>query len=677
MPPAIVEVPNNDLRITGQVCTQPPEEVVFPVKVLFIADQSTSLQLCTDPQKRRFAAMSSVIEANAAQPNVLFGFIGFSSWVRTQKFTKDPSKMKPYLDAASGLGPATDYQGALATAIKMLEEDMLESGPIRARTRYVVIFVTDGIPEPRCNAGCEDDLTSCANGEDDDGDGLIDDADDSCQNLEDTTLHPDTLYGQCNTTKEIGKTDYVDYPGSCPDYNQSEQIMQRLSEILALKDVYSAGSVTFHSVYLFTDDPQILDDESCALLFGYSAEPARALLTQMAALGGGTFRDVNLTEDVSQSFQFDFSTLEAPQWLTDFMAVNASARMVNGVLEPDSDMDGLSDPREKAAGTRFDKADTDGDGYGDLAEWAFATLGFDAVDPNAPAVPCGQGLDLDGDRLPDCVEGFMGTDPRGPDTDADGLVDWLEVAAGTDPLVPDAGGDPDFDGVLTREELRGGTDPLTADPLNWKDERTRYDLKDLGETEDGRRCYAFDVDGLGMAVTPILEDLGRNRILLYSLERPVTLITAAPTAQVACIEARYEGEAGKTPLNGHVDVGDAFWKGLREELGPRLVDIEDCIDTEPDFRLSRTQLDEVITDCLPGKLAVGGYLRTREELLALTHRYLDPNVQPLFPRTGEQLFVPLEQFDPTQHCHRPGDVDALIELIQRAQAVCRSCKPKL
>ena len=53
--------------------------------------------------------------------------------------------MAAYLDPSQGLGPATDYQGALATALRLLESDMVESGvAVRARTRYIVTFISDG-----------------------------------------------------------------------------------------------------------------------------------------------------------------------------------------------------------------------------------------------------------------------------------------------------------------------------------------------------------------------------------------------------------------------------------------------------------------------------------------------------------------------------------------------------
>ena len=49
----------------------------------------------------------------------------------------------------------------------MIEQDMLNSPiSLRARTKYIVMFISDGVPEPRCDAGCEDDATNCADGED-------------------------------------------------------------------------------------------------------------------------------------------------------------------------------------------------------------------------------------------------------------------------------------------------------------------------------------------------------------------------------------------------------------------------------------------------------------------------------------------------------------------------------
>ena len=58
--------------------------------------------------------------------------------------------------------PAT-YQGALSSSLRLLEADMIAAGPaLRSRSKYRVIFVSDGAPEPRCRLGCEDDQTRCS-----------------------------------------------------------------------------------------------------------------------------------------------------------------------------------------------------------------------------------------------------------------------------------------------------------------------------------------------------------------------------------------------------------------------------------------------------------------------------------------------------------------------------------
>jgi len=75
------------------------------------------------------------------------------------------------------------------------------------------------------------------------------------------------------------------------------------------------------------------------------------------------------------------------------------------------------------------------------------------------------GLDFDGDGLPNAQERAAGTDPWSSDTDGDGITDTDEIARGWNPLVPDA--DPDMDGISTSEEISMfGTDPVKTDSDN-------------------------------------------------------------------------------------------------------------------------------------------------------------------------------------------------------------------
>jgi hypothetical protein len=439
---------DNQLRIKGQFCTERSGEVSFPVKVLYILDQSASLQ-CTDSGQRRFGALRNSVDALRRRPNTEFAFIGFSSWSREVEFTRNRDDVADFLDPNQGLGPATDYQGALATAVRLIESDMLDVGPAeRARTRYQVVFVSDGVPEPRCNAGCEDANDPCTDGEDNDGDGLVDANDPDCDNLDDNSLRPDNLYGVCNTTQEIPDDVYVDMSGICPAYNQPPQINRRIEELLTLKDTYSVGGVTLHSVLLFS--PQNIVEQVCpdaGASFGYDKAQAEALLRGMARQGNGTFRDVNLDTDNDDFLRFDITSLKAEQTLTSMMASNIHLHRQGEELLVDTDHDGLADATEREIGTDPLSDDTDGDNYHDLFEQIFRTEGFDPTDATQPALSCDDNDDRDQDGLNGCEESFLGTSTLLADSDGDDLLDWHEMRYGTDPLVADANSDLEFDGV--------------------------------------------------------------------------------------------------------------------------------------------------------------------------------------------------------------------------------------
>lgn len=679
--PPPVERTDDRLRIVGEVCTEPADVTPFPVKILFLLDQSASLQ-CTDPNNRRFAALRRVVDGLTPLPNVQFGFVGFASWSRKQAFTRDLDAINRFLDPGQGLGPATDYQGALASAVEILERDMREAGAaIRARTRYVVVFVSDGSPEPRCRPGCEDDRARCGNGVDDDGDGLTDGADPDCDDLGDASLRPDVLYGVCNTDLEVPEDVYVDYPGRCPEYNMPRQITQRVDDLRALERIYAAGDVTLHTVFLAS--PQEVVEGVCpgaSQSFGYNGELARALLEGMADAGGGSFRDVNVDEDEG-FLDFDYAALRAPFLATAFAAFNQNALAGPVGPVPDSDGDGLADDFEGPNGLDRHGIDTDGDGYGDRFEDAFRRAGFDPRDPGLPALPCGAPEDTDGDGASDCEEAFLGTDPRLPDSDGDRMVDGVELRLGTDPLVADGDADPDFDGVVNRDELRAGTDPAVADADRFAREAVRTRLDDLGERPvpdretgepEARRCYRFDVADLRLAVTTDPRERGRNRVLLDVLGEPVGLSGNRAVARRGCVEASYPGPGARLPASGVVDVTASAWDDLRIELERRLIGIAGCLGIEP-LALDRPRLEEVVDVCLPSRVALDGRLFEREDLIGLVRAYTDAGLAARFPRDPSDLFHPIEVFDAEAHCHKPWEIERLMGFLELIDAACAAC----
>ena len=685
---------DNLLTVRGEHCVQPDATVEFPVKVLLIVDQSASLQ-CTDPQNRRFNALDDLLDRLFGGPTTRIGVIGFSSWTSMTPFTNDRGSVWNAAgpDARAG-GTATDYQGALATAIRVVEQDIMESrrqdAGAPARTRYVVTFVSDGVPEPRCNSGCEDDGLNCADGEDNDGDGQIDGADRDCDNIGDNLLHPDNLYGICNTTEDISELqenaeypEYTDFEAICPAYNQDDQIMHRVSELMTLKDIYSVGDVILHTVFLFSS--QGVADSICEPFFAdfaYDQEQARILLRAMAAAGGGVFRDVNLTTAAEDNFlRFDFNSLRAPQWSSSFLVIDQQARVVGGGFAPDTDADGLHDERERQLGTDFKARDSDGDLYSDLFELVLEDSGFDPLDPSAPAVPCREESDLDGDGLLDCEEAVAETDPRHPDGDGDGIFDWLELVSGTDPVVGDALEDADFDGNLNGEEIRAGTDPLTPDPDRYRDSRIEYGRTDLGLTEieirgnsrtQERRCSLFEVRDIQLVATPVVPDRGLNRILFYAQEQPAQLAGARSETFVACFEVFYRGPTSKDPESGIIDVSTDAWRETLLDIQDEIDELAGC-DWFEGRSEERRRIFEVIEECLPEGIQLGRYQFTQDEVKALLHRYVAENNAVNLPRSSSQLFVQVERFNPDRHCHRPWELDYLFELFERITRACNSC----
>ncbi len=524
---SLVEYIDDKLSITGEFCTSPADEVIFPVKLLIVMDQSASLQ-CTDPGNNRLTALDLMGGELDPLPNVEFGVVGFASWSAITEFTHDWSVARDALAPEGGQGgPATDYQGALSTVLRVLEQDMVASGPAEtARTKYMVLFFSDGCPEPKCNAGCDDD-------DDPPGGGV------------------------CNTLADIPDDVYVDMNSVCPDYNQPEQIMQKVSDIMSLGDFYGVGDISLSAILLFTSLEEI--DQVCpdaAAQFGYDKDEALPLLLGMAEEGLGTFRDIHISTDLD-FLNFNFESLRAPYGLAGFFALNMNAIPTETGAAVDSDRDGLPDDVEFIAGLDRLSADTDGDGFSDLFEFKFASKGFDPEDADIPAMGCAANLDRDGDGLRECEEIFLGSDPLLPDTDGDRIPDGIELRLGMDATVHDTKIDHDFDGVLSGDEVAMGTSPLLFDEEELVVHQVHYSVVagDFNEVTENR-CYDFTVQNV--TLVPSLRGTGpddvsgTNRILIFAQEEPESMAGSRGRFWVACIDVRYLGDTYKDPPSGWI-----------------------------------------------------------------------------------------------------------------------------
>lgn len=269
------------------------------------------------------------------------------------------------------------------------------------------------------------------------------------------------------------------------------------------------------------------------------------LLPEMAEqYGGGTFiqlatpdaLDEKLAKIVSDDlmlYEFDLATFSVANDPKALLVANLSSRIadVGGVIDvyPDSDYDGLVDPIEEQIGTNPQRADSDGDGLGDLFEVDHRGE-FDPLAACAPPLSEEQLSDNDNDGLVQFIENRLGTDPEVSDTDADGVADGIEYMEGMSPKEKDLEADADGDGISNAFELRQHTNPVLEEPPELRADR-RYVVEPLGDPDaiyDGRRCYEYRVGNVTLSSTlasvgmdGIVRPAGYNQIEVRRLERPL------------------------------------------------------------------------------------------------------------------------------------------------------------
>lgn len=646
---------DNLLSIHGEYCTEPSDDITFPVKVVFVLDQSASLQ-CLDPEPARFQALQEAVGDVLDAPDAELAFIGFSNLIRQTDFTRDYDEVQDFIEPGNhGLRPATDYQGALTRTLQLIEEDARQADAReRARTRYIVHFVSDGIPEPRCTEGCDD------------------------------SEPPDSLYGVCNYQDDLPEDEYVELT-PCQAYNQPEQIMGRVEDIMELEDLYGLGNVTLNTTLLFsTMETVIAVCGDVAEEFGYHREEATGLLRQMANAGEGVFRDVNLEETQQGYLPVNLESVEAEYGLSSLIAHNFSAIRTTDGLKPDSDRDGLHDELERELGTDPYDPDTDGDGYSDFFEWVHADEGFEPTDEDQPALTCGNATDRTGDGLAVCEEQYLGTDPTSPDTSGDGLPDGLKFRLGLDPLVDDRFRDDDFDGVTNVEEVRGGTHPQIPSSETHRAERILYSLEDRGLEDvqrvggggtDPRRCYDFEIDRIAMASTSHPDQRGVNRIKLFAEDRLTELGGIGGLYKVACFEGYYDGET-RYPENGLIDVTQQHLEERADDYYRLLGALAECgyFDFEEGELPDRDEIEEMVGVCMPPRIELDGYLFDRDEVYDLLDRHVDSSATLRIPELGYGLFVPMGSFNPDRDCHRPWERRRLEMLFDDLIEACETCQ---
>lgn len=545
---------DNKLAVEGEFCTTDPDDLSFPVKILFLLDTSTSME-ATDPGGTRAAAMVEVVQAQRAIEGVEVGLITFGQGavIQTEACddyatregcrqgfrpadTFDDLALAQLGEAALQAAGTTDFVVALDSAISMLATDMSNGDPEELQNaRYVVIFLSDGIPDADSRTGPE---------------------------------------RACDDAAEWATT------GDAPDVDRVvPSIEDLLRQMGQLADRYEVRELVLHGV--FAAAPETATEvKACG----------STLMRAMSQERGGTFRDFSSGEPINFLF-VDFTSYKRVFSLKSFTATNANSRPFSAALEldpfvaaddptldgaiVDSDADGLQDELEDRVGTSAASADTDDDGFSDKLEYDLRSSGFDPLDgTDADCLAELDKIDRDGDGLRDCEERFFGTNPLVYDSDNDGFGDGLEFLHGTNPSLDDLVMDVDFDGAQNAGEVRFHSRPDRADVAALSEHAYRYQVKEQG-FDGSRLCYSFRVENVALTSTRGADAregeagdglagaglaVGENRVLLEVTESPFDAPGERGVARLACARARFSAaERLKDPANGIVTLPrDAF-----------------------------------------------------------------------------------------------------------------------
>ena len=648
------------LTVSGTVCTDAPDDVTFPVKIMVIVDGSGSMQF-TDPSANnttttyspsgvptyganakasclkscattttpaatcqkicntpanpgRQGAAQILVEHFKNNPSVSFAIIRFNGRVTVNgaasstvgEFTNDANTLTTAINSLSQADITTDYQGALTAAYQLLEKDMLKTSPVdRARTKYVIIFLSDGAPNPVCKEGCDNDTVQQQPG-------VVVDSwcdvprDQWCQNFSITNQqHCDDMTNW-----------YPHMSEPCRAYNTSEQLKQKVLELTSLADTYSVGELRLHTAFLF--DPKLplaiqqlmavegSSNQVCAKDADcpkgpISAEPERcidkrckgkseALLIDMAAWGDGVYRNFSSGQQID-FLSFNYSSVARPLGMTNFIVSNLNALPNFDKLDVDSDADGIDDETEFGSALKMSSgsSDSDGDGYNDKLEYDRRAAGFDPGDPKKPEATCSKTgrLDLDGDGLNECEEKILQTDPKIVDTDRDRIPDGIEFMWGTNPLSADDKLDMDFDGKLAGEEIRLHASPTVADPKIHANFKYIYDVREQADRPDLKKCYDFTVRRIHLVQTVeasgVAGTLGYNDVMLYFGQGPADDPRDYGKFKAACVRAQYVEDSFKVPADGQVALTISDFQDLEKLMNNRALAAKDpgCKTTPP------------------------------------------------------------------------------------------------
>lgn len=441
--------------VRGTFYTESPENLIFPVKVLFALDCSGSMgavDVGSDPTNQRLAAAMEFVEHYNSNPNVSFEIMLWNQGIFSathvdgeRGFTKDTGEIQAVLSNVVNTG-TTDYISTIEAIHEDVRRDILNTndGEVTSRTKYVIIFFSDGL---------------------------------------------DNIPG-------------ITEPRGVDIINAVDDLYE-----MATED-YEAYHFSFHTYLLDGIDMTEQDRQDCI-----------DLMMTMSEHGHGQFHNfhnaqtidfINIT-DLRQTVEYQVKFMCAYNF-------NVLPGIDTLYADSDGDGFSDEQERHPAdywwPATDPNVADTDGDGYSDYFEYRISTV----ESPHDPTVrdsdcddqlPNGSYPDSDWDGLNNCEERRLGTNPFHPDTDHDGIPDSVEFYAGTNPLEDQTTRDMDFDGAVDWFEVQRHTNARLNDPKVRARYPYGYDITDRGFDPDlmiggmvaGMRRYDFTIGNISLMDT--------------------------------------------------------------------------------------------------------------------------------------------------------------------------------
>lgn len=488
----------------GTFYTESPDDLIFPVKVLFAIDCSGSMGAAgegSDPDNRRLNAVRAFVDEYNSYPNISFEIMLWNEAIyrATQVdgergFTKDPDELNSVLTNVVNTS-GTDYVGTLEAIHADIVNDIenIDTHESLVRTKYVVVFFSDGLDND-----------------------------------------PDT--GQ----------------------QRVDESLSAIDDIVEMVEEQGVGDFAFNTVLLRGIAMSESEYQDCYNLLFDMSQNGRGqfeLFNEAAEIQNTSFinfLDLRITAEYQVKFMVAFN-------------FNVVAGVEN--IYVDSDGDGLSDELElhptSPAWPPTDPydADTDHDGISDYAELRLDNNNR-SLNPTQYNDHCedyrrldGTYLDTDADGMNDCVERLKGTNVFHPDTDADGIPDVIEFYANSNALENQTTLDSDFDGSVNWYEIQRHTNMMANDPK--VRERWAYDyyftdygidpqLMYDGEIANMRRCdfrvsniSLMDTDGAYNVNGEWMEP-GSNYVKIFVAQVPEDMPDRLPVYRVTDFVFNYE-----------------------------------------------------------------------------------------------------------------------------------------